>query len=81
MEELITQLERGELDPHAARVAIDSRKWLACMFYPRQFGDRKNLEVKIDAVQEFRREYIDTLRDVTRPPKIVTLKPEMIEHD
>ena len=42
--ERVTQIservERGEIDPNAARVAIDGYKWAAARLAPKQYGDR-----------------------------------------
>ena len=46
VEELIEKVERGEMDPHVARVSIDARKWLAAKFYPKMFSDRHMLDVE-----------------------------------
>ena len=36
----------GEMDPNAARVAIDGFKWIACKLRPGQYGDRAELKVE-----------------------------------
>ena len=46
VEELIEKVERGEMDPHVARISIDARKWLAAKFYPKMFSDRHMLDVE-----------------------------------
>ena len=38
------QVLAGEIDPHAARVAIDAKKWAASKLKPRSYGDRLNLD-------------------------------------
>ena len=45
LEELEDQLEAGKLDPHAARVLIDSIKWRLSKKLPRVYGERAHLEV------------------------------------
>jgi hypothetical protein len=40
IDNLIRQVEQGELDPHAGRVAIDAHKWLAARENPGRYGDR-----------------------------------------
>ncbi len=44
LEELEDQLEAGKLDPHAARVLIDSIKWRLSKKMPRLYGDRQHVE-------------------------------------
>ena len=35
----------GQLDPNAARVAIDAQKWIAGKENARKYGDRQQIEV------------------------------------
>ena len=37
---LADRVEKGELDPHSGRVAIDALKWIAAKLKPRTYGDR-----------------------------------------
>ncbi len=45
IEEIEQRLEREEIDPHAARVLIDSIKWRLSKKLPRIYGERSHLEV------------------------------------
>lgn len=36
----INDMRTGKIDSNQARVEIDARKWLACKFLPRLYGDR-----------------------------------------
>ena len=74
VEDLIRLVEGGKLDPHAARVAIDSRKCLACKFYPKQFGERQTVSVE----QDFSRDYLAILKEFNKP-KDITPKPLRID--
>ena len=38
--QIAARVERGEIDPNAARVAIDGYKWAAARLAPKQYGDR-----------------------------------------
>lgn len=38
--ELADKSVSGAVDPQAARVAIDAKKWLACKMLPRVYGDK-----------------------------------------
>lgn len=60
IERLIEALERGEIEPNRARVAIDTHKWLAAKFYPKQFGTRQQADPKPD----FSKEYVRQLREL-----------------
>jgi hypothetical protein len=43
IEKLVEQASRGEIDPAAARVAIDGRKWLAGKRNPKVYGDKLDM--------------------------------------
>jgi hypothetical protein len=43
--DLAAKVERGEMDPNAARVAIDAYKWASGRMAPKDFGDKQALEV------------------------------------
>ena len=40
IEELIEEVELGNIDPQVARVSIDARKWLAAKMYPKFFSEK-----------------------------------------
>lgn len=42
---LIDKVENGEIDPNAARVALDGLKWVACKLNPKMYGDKSQVEV------------------------------------
>ena len=41
----IDAVERGDLDPQAARVAIDAKKWILARMRPDAYGDRVRQEI------------------------------------
>jgi transposase-like protein len=43
IEKLVIQTEQGQIDPAAARVAIDGRKWLAGKRNPKVYGDKLDM--------------------------------------
>ncbi len=45
IEEIEQDLKNKDIDPHAARVLIDSIKWRLAKKLPRVYGDRSHLEV------------------------------------
>lgn len=44
IDEICQQVQRGELEPQAARVIIDALKWQASKEQPRRYGERQQLE-------------------------------------
>jgi len=43
--ELAKQVQKGELEPNAGRVAIDALKWSASKLKPRAYGDRSQVDM------------------------------------
>ena len=43
VERAIADMRKGKLDAAQARVEIDARKWFASKFFPKQYGDRLDL--------------------------------------
>ena len=43
--ELAGRVERGELEPHAGRIVIDTLKWVASKLKPREYGDRQRMDL------------------------------------
>lgn len=44
IEEELEKLDNGVSDAGKARVKIDTLKWLACKFYPKQYGEKQEVE-------------------------------------
>lgn len=44
IEEELEKLDSGITDAGKARVKIDTLKWLACKFYPKQYGEKQEIE-------------------------------------
>jgi|TARA_B100000315_G_C14370848_1_gene492879 hypothetical protein len=66
------QVLNGEIEPNAARVAIDAMKWTASKLKPRTYGDR--IETTISGKVDF----IATLQAVE--DRIAKRKQAMIEN-
>ncbi len=53
-----------KLDPHAARVAIDTIKWRLSKMMPRVYGERSHLEIsgglKVETVKDRAPEWMET---------------------
>ena len=45
IDELVQATLNGEVDPNAARVALDARKWLAARESPKRYGDKVHQEI------------------------------------
>lgn len=45
LESAIEEMRNGQLDPKAARVEIDARKWIASKLLPKQWGDKQAVEL------------------------------------
>jgi hypothetical protein len=41
--DLAERVERGEVDPNAARVSLDAKKWSASKLKPKKYGDKVDL--------------------------------------
>ena len=64
IEEILEDVESGKIEPHAARVSIDARKWLASKMYPKFFSDKIHLQH--DMTVDERKQHIEELRKMTK---------------
>lgn len=46
--DMIEQVLTGEIPADVARVALDNLKWMACKYYPKMFGDKQQVDVRVD---------------------------------
>lgn len=56
--ELSCRVEQEDIDPNAARVAIDARKWIAAKLLPKDYGERVQVDQDVtlklsDSIQGF----------------------------
>ena len=63
IEEILEGVESGKIEPSAARVSIDARKWLASKMYPKFFSDK--LHLQHDMTVDVRKQHIEELRRMT----------------
>ena len=67
--ELAERVEKGELDAHPGRTAIDALKWVASKLKPRIYGERAHLEVsgglKVETVKDHAPEWMQEM--LTKP--------------
>ena len=64
IEEILEDVESGEIDPQAARVSIDARKWLAAKMYPKFFSDR--VQLQHDVSVDVGKQHVEELRRLAR---------------
>ena len=64
IEEILEDVESGKIEPHAARVSIDARKWLASKMYPKFFSDKIHLQH--DMTVDVRKQHIEELRNMIK---------------
>ena len=64
IEEILKDEESGKIEPSAARVSIDARKWLASKMYPKFFSDK--LHLQHDMTVDERKQHIEVLRKMTK---------------
>lgn len=50
IDELIEDMKNGTLDPAIGRIELDARKWLACKFLPKQYGDKTDITSKNEKI-------------------------------
>ncbi len=83
MQEIEARLEQQDIDPHAARVLLDSIKWRLAKQLPRTYGDRTALEISgrvelplSDAAPEWLQEAI---RNAAQPAPTVQQEENSVE--
>ena len=64
IEEIIEEVELGNIDPQVARVSIDARKWLPSKMYPKFFSNR--VQLQHDVTVDVRKQHIEELRRMNR---------------
>ena len=76
--ELVELVESGKLEPHAAKVAIDARKWIASRFHPRQFSERLALDARVEKI-DLAQMHLDELKRLMQKKKVKEINPENTE--
>lgn len=59
IQELADRARDGDLEPNAARVAIDAHKWLAGKRKPKVYGDRQIVDVGDDTLRQLSDERVE----------------------
>jgi len=57
-------VEEGKIDPNSGRVVIQSRQWQAKMMNRQDFGDRQQVELKVEDVTQ---KHLDAVRQMSAP--------------
>lgn len=47
LEQTIDDMREGKIDHNMARVEIDARKWFACKFLPKRYGDKIEVDANV----------------------------------
>lgn len=85
MREIENEIRNGRLDPAAARVILDTRKWIASKLNPRTYGDK--IEATINAPGSFigvldalerRMKTIDSTATEEAEPEEIECKPKLV---
>lgn len=48
IDEISLELRQGKIEPSVANVLIQTLKWKAAKFYPKMFGDNKQVDINLD---------------------------------
>ena len=64
IEEILEDVESGKIEPSAARISIDARKWVASKIYPNFFPDKIHLQH--DMTVDLRKQHIEELSKMTK---------------
>ncbi len=69
LKEVEGELKAGKIDPHTARVLIDSIKWRLAKMLPRVYGERQHIEhsgtIKHETVKDYAPEWMQEM--LTKP--------------
>ena len=63
IEEILEDVESGKIEPSAARVSIDARKWLASKMYLKFFSD--SVHHQHDMTVDVRKQHVEELRKLS----------------
>ena len=74
--EIADRAVRGEIDPHAARIAVHAREWVAARLKPKSYGDR----VQIGGTVEHKHEIVDHKPDWLRD-RVAHVSVPLLEHE
>ncbi len=85
LKEVEGELKAGKIDPHTARVLIDSIKWRLAKMLPRVYGERAHLEVsgelKIESVKDSAPEWMQARLGELASAPITAAQPARDQDD
>ena len=61
--DLEQKLLNGEIPPDVARVALDTRKWVASRLLPKTYGDRQSVDVSVTHTHQLHLDALKRLND------------------
>lgn len=64
--DLEQKLLSGEIPPDVARVAIDTRKWVASRLLPKIYGDKQTVDVSVTHTHQLHLDALKRLNDTAR---------------
>ncbi len=64
IEEILEDVESGKIEPSAAKVSIDARKWLASKMYSKFYSDR--VHHQHDMTVDVRKQHVEELRRLSQ---------------
>jgi hypothetical protein len=76
MEGLANSVEQEQIDPHAARVASDIRRWVASRLDMQQWGDKMQTKVEITDTTQL---HLEAVRNLMRTVSVI--EPERLTRD
>ena len=76
MENLAKQVEQEQIDPNAARVVADIRKWTASRLDSKQWGDKIQQDIKLTDTTQL---HLEAVRNLMRTVSVQ--EPEKVTHD
>jgi hypothetical protein len=76
MEGLANSVEQEQIDPHAARVASDIRRWVASRLDMQQWGDKMQTKVEITDTTQL---HLEAVRNLMRTVSVI--EPEKLTRD
>lgn len=71
-------VQRGEIDPKSASVAIASRQWLASKMNPRAWGERQNIDVQVTHTHQLHLDAIRALSARREQKRLAKVEAQMI---
>ena len=72
IESMLTEVRKGELDPSAARVIAENKRWIASRMDPHLWGEKVQINAEINVGQR----YLDAIKGLTLEGEFVEVIDE-----